>query len=63
MAEGSRKNLKTPRVGCVKTAVERGIPGQGAYLDYVGAPLAAAAGYGKEQGNPMAAGYQAGLKD
>ncbi|CAJ1340079.1 unnamed protein product [Effrenium voratum] len=31
---------------------------QGAYLDYVGAPLAAAAGYGKEQGNPMAAGYQ-----
>ncbi len=29
---------------------------QGAYLDYVGAPLAAANSYGKE--NPMAAGYQ-----
>lgn len=29
---------------------------QGAYLDYVGAPLAAANRYGKE--NPMAAGYQ-----
>ena len=34
------------------------IAAQGAYLDYVGAPLAAANRYGKE--NPMAAGYQAG---